>query len=88
MVEDIVRFLFNCDKYMGLHYRLRNQMTFGTQLILLIDVRPTGMIESDVKHQSDESLHDRDIEFNYQRVETHHEWLLYVKLRSQKGHRE
>ena len=55
---------------------------------LLIGVRPGEIIESDAWRQSNEGLHYRDVELIYQRTETYHGWLLYVKLRNRKGHRE
>ena len=88
VAEDIIRFLFTCDEYMGLHHRLRNQMAFAIQLMLLIGVRPGEIIESDAWRQSNEGLHYGDVELIYQRTETYHGWLLYVKLRNRKGHRE
>ena len=88
VAEDIIRFLFTCDEYMGFHYRLRNQMAFAIQLMMLIGVRPGGIIESDAWCQSNEGLYYRDIELIYQRTETYCGWLLYVKLRNRKGHGE
>lgn len=82
MAEDIIRFLFTCDEYMGLHHRLRNQMVFAIQPMLLIGVQPGEIIESDAWRQSNEGLYYRDIELIYQRTETYYGWLLYVKLRN------
>lgn len=87
-VAEDIRFLFTCDEYMGLHHRLRNQMAFVIQLRLLMGVRPGEIIESNAWRQSDEGLYYRDIELIYQRTETYRGWLLYVKLRNWKRHRE
>ena len=65
VAEDIIRFLFTCDEYMGFHCRLRNQMAFAIQLMLLIGVRPGEIIESDAWRQSNEGLYYRDIELIY-----------------------
>jgi integrase len=88
VAEDIIRFLFTCDEYRGLHFRLRNQLAFAIQLMLLIGVRPGEIIESDAWHQSNEGLHYKDIELIHQCTATYQGWLLYVKLRNRKGHRE
>lgn len=88
VAEDIIRFLFTCDEYRGLHHRLRNQLAFAVQLMLLIGVRPGEIIESDAWHRSNEGLHYKDIELIHQRTATYQGWLLYVKLRNRKGHRE
>ena len=45
IAEDLIRFLFTCDEYRGLHNRIRNQMAFAIQLMLLIGVRP-GRIDA------------------------------------------
>ena len=88
VAEDIIRFLFTCDEYRGLHFRLRNQLAFAIQLMLLIGVRPGEIIESDAWHRSNEGLHYKDIELIHQRTATYQGWLLYVKLKNRKGHRE
>ncbi|XP_014557730.1 hypothetical protein COCVIDRAFT_36802 [Bipolaris victoriae FI3] len=88
VAEDIIRFLFTCDEYRGLHFRLRNQLAFAIQLMLLIGVRPGEIIESDAWHRSNEGLHYKDIELIHQRTATYQGWLICVKLRNHKGHRK
>ena len=40
VAKDIIRFLFASDEYKYLHPRIRNQMAFAIQLMLLVGVRP------------------------------------------------
>ena len=88
VAKDIIRFLFASDEYKHLHPRIRNQMAFAIQLMLLVGVRPGEVIESDAWYQTNEGLLYKDIELVRSWNNSHPGWCLHVKLRNRKGHRE
>jgi hypothetical protein len=47
VAKDIIRFLFVSDKYKHLHPHIRSQMAFAIQSMLLVDVGPGKVVESD-----------------------------------------
>jgi hypothetical protein len=88
VAKDIIRFLFAADEYRHLHPRIRNQMAFAIQLMLLVGVRPGEVVESDAWYQTNEGLLYKDIELVRSWNNNHPGWRLHVKLRNRKGHRE
>jgi hypothetical protein len=88
VAKDIIKFLFACDEYQNLHSRMRIQLVFAIQLLLLTGVRPGEIIESDAWSKSNEGLLYKDIDLVYSQSSAYTGWLLYIKIRNRKGHRE
>lgn len=88
VAKDVITFLFASDEYKHMHPRIRNQMAFAIQLLLLIGVRPGEVVESDAWYQTNEGLLYKDIELVRSCNNNHPGWRLHVKLRNRKGHRE
>jgi hypothetical protein len=56
VAEDLIKFLFSCDKHTHMQSRLRNQITFVIQVLLNISARPGEVIESDAWTDSNNGL--------------------------------
>jgi integrase len=88
VARDLIKFLFTCDEYKDLHPRIRIQLVFSIQLMLLIGVRPGEIVESDAWYRSNEGLLYKDVDVIHLQSHTYTGWLLHVRLRNRKGHRE
>jgi hypothetical protein len=88
VAEDLNLFSWACDEYQGMHPRMRVQLSFGIILMSALGTRPGEFIESDAWRRTNEGLLYDDIEFIYQDDEEYSGYLLKVRLRNRKGHRD
>jgi hypothetical protein len=88
VMEDLLHFLWACDESQMSHPRVRLQLAFSKVLMSLLSNRPGEFIESDAwKHTNEGLLYD-DITLVRQESPVYSGYLLHVKLRNRKGHRE
>lgn len=62
VAKDIIKFLFASDEQKYLHTRIHNQVTFAIHSMLVVNVRPGEVIESDAWYQTNEGLLQNTIE--------------------------
>jgi hypothetical protein len=88
VAEDLIQFLWTCDEYQGMHPRVRLQLSFAILLMCSLGTRPGEFIESDAWKDTNEGLLYDDVELIYQDNDEYTGYLLKVRLRNRKGHRD
>ena len=88
VAEDLILFLWACDEYQELHPRARLQLPFAILLMCSLGTRPGEFIESDAWRNTNEGLLYKDVELEYQEDDDYRGFLIKVRLRNRKGHRE
>jgi integrase len=87
VAEDLIRFMWMCDEYQFTHPRARLQLAFAIILMTFTGSRPGEFIESAAWKHSNEGLLYGDIDLVRYQNDTYVGFLLLVRLRNRKGHR-
>jgi hypothetical protein len=87
VAEDLIRFMWVCDEYQFTHPRARLQLAFSVVLMTLLGSRPGEFIESAAWKHSNEGLLYGDIDLVRYQNGTYVGFLLHLRLRNRKGHR-
>ncbi|CAN9286059.1 unnamed protein product [Alternaria alternata] len=87
VAEDLIQFMWVCDEYQFAHPRARLQLAFSIVLMTYLGSRPGEIIESAAWKHSNEGLLYGDITLVRFQNEEYVGFLLHVKLRNRKGHR-
>jgi integrase len=87
VAEDLIQFLWMCDEYQFTHPRARLQLAFAIILMTFTGSRPGEFIESEAWKHSNEGLLYGDIDLVRYQNETYVGFLLLIRLRNRKGHR-
>jgi integrase len=88
VAEDLNQFSWACDEYQDMHPRMRVQVSFAIVLMSALGTRPGEFVESDAWKKTNEGLIYDDIEFIHQDDDEYSGYLLKVRLRNRKGHRD
>jgi hypothetical protein len=88
VAEDLIHFLWACDEYQELHPRARLQLPFSILLMCSLGTRPGEFVESDAWKHTNEGLLYKDVTLEYQNDLEYCGYLLKVRLRNRKGHRD
>ncbi|PZD37947.1 DUF3435 domain containing protein [Pyrenophora tritici-repentis] len=87
VAEDLIQFMWMCDEYQHPHPRARLQLAFSVVLMTLLGSRPGEFIESGAWKHSNEGLLYGDIDLVRYQNGTYTGYLLHLRLRNRKGHR-
>ncbi|KAF1941090.1 hypothetical protein EJ02DRAFT_378356, partial [Clathrospora elynae] len=88
VAEDLIYFLWACDKYQDMHPRARLQLSFSILLMCSLGTRPGEFVESDAWKHTNEGLLYKDVDVEYQDDQDYSGFLVKVRLRNRKGHRD
>jgi hypothetical protein len=87
VAEDSIRLLWVCDEYQFTHPLARLQLAFAIILMMFTGSRPGEFIKSDAWKHRNEGLLYGDIDLVRYQNETYVGFLLLIRLRNRKGHR-
>lgn len=87
VAEDLMQFMWACDEYQCAHPRARLQLAFSVVLMTLLGSCPGEFIELAAWKHSNEGLLYGDIDLVRYRNGTYVGFLLHLRLRNRKGHR-
>jgi hypothetical protein len=87
VAEDLIQFMWTCDKYQFAHPRARLQLAFSVVLMTLLGSHPGEFIESAAWKHSNKGLLYSNIDLVCYKNGTYVGFLLHLRLRNRKGNR-